>query len=78
MFFVGEADRSNNRQSVSKIKSIVAPHSMGNCSGKNKREKDDMEQGPPSEESLMKKAELKSILDADSIKREVSLSGAYL
>lgn len=43
---------------------------MGNCSAKPK-EVPDVGVGPPSELTLMKKAELKRVLDADGIKRQV-------
>lgn len=48
---------------------------MGNCNGKNAAKSSDtaVEPGRPSELTHMKKEELKKVLDADSVKREVSL-----
>lgn len=43
---------------------------MGNCNAKVK-EAPDIGTGPPSELALMKKMELKRVLDADGIKRQV-------
>lgn len=44
--------------------------SMGNCGAKVK-EAPEIGAGPPSELTLMKKMELKRVLDADGIKRQV-------
>lgn len=43
---------------------------MGNCNAKVK-EVPDIGAGPPSELALMKKMELKRVLEADGIKRQV-------
>lgn len=51
---------------------------MGNCSGKGKAKALIDEPPMPSELSLAKKAELKRVLDADGIKREVSSAACTL